>query len=408
MKNKMRKKIKKFNIVFPWYSGLSMDLLFWVAIDTLFLTFVKNFSAAQITSLTTISLIVCICLQMPLLKIIKKIGNTTSVRLSAFMLLLSSIFLTFGNSYIIIVLGKLLYEIAFTFQSMSDVILKNNLQMQNKDHEYIRIKTKASTIYSAVTMIISFVASALFNLNNYLPMILCIVFCFICFLLSFYIVDYSEYDKITKTEEITKNKVKYTKIILIIIISYGIFVPIVNSGQSNGKLFIQQELLTIFNEENTAIILGIILAVSRIVRVISNMSFNKMYEKLKDKVAILLTTLLHISLVLMSIGSFMHFSTIIKFIIMSLGYIIILFIRDPFNVYMQNLALDSVEKEEQQTILTTISLARKIIRALMSFVFTLILIDYPMIIVIGILVILSLMEILISLKLYKMITKKAG
>lgn len=37
-----QEQIKKFNKVFPWYSGLSGDLLFWVAIDTLFLTVVKK------------------------------------------------------------------------------------------------------------------------------------------------------------------------------------------------------------------------------------------------------------------------------------------------------------------------------------------------------------------------------
>ena len=74
------KRIEKFNKTFPWFAGLSADLLFWVAIDTLFLTVVKNFNASQVVSLTSISLIVVICLQMPLLKIIKKIGNTKSVR----------------------------------------------------------------------------------------------------------------------------------------------------------------------------------------------------------------------------------------------------------------------------------------------------------------------------------------
>lgn len=65
-------KLAKFNKIFPWYGGLSADLLFWVAIDTLFLTAVKNFNAAQIVSLTTVSLVTCIALQIPILKIIKK------------------------------------------------------------------------------------------------------------------------------------------------------------------------------------------------------------------------------------------------------------------------------------------------------------------------------------------------
>ena len=279
---------------------------------------------------------------------------------------------------------------------MSSVVLKNNLRLQNRDDEYIRIKTESSAIYSTVTMIISFVASALFNLNNYLPMILCILFCFICFLLSFSIIDFSDYDKIEYKKDENKKKIKYTKLILIIIISYALFIPVVNSGQSNGKLFIQQELLKFFNQENTAIILGIILAISRIVRVISNMVFNKLYNKFKDKVAIILTIFLETSVVLMLVGSFVKI-LIFKFIIMSLGYIIILFIRDPFNIYMQNLALDNVEKHEQQTILTTISLARKIIRAIISLGFTLILIKYPMKLVIEILITIAFIELLIRI-----------
>ena len=202
--------ISKFNKIFPWYNGLSSDLLFWVAIDTLFLTVVKKFNAAQIVSLTTLSMITCIILQVPLLKIIKKIGNTNSVKLGTLFLLISSILLTFGKNYISIVLGKIFYEMAFTFKNMANAILKNNLELQQKSEDYIKIQTKSNTIYAVVTMIISFVASILFNFNNYLPMILCILFCFICFILSFYIVDMSKYDKTAKkTEEKVKNKVKY-------------------------------------------------------------------------------------------------------------------------------------------------------------------------------------------------------
>lgn len=37
-----QEKMTKFNKIFPWYAGLSADLLFWVAIDSLFLTFLKE------------------------------------------------------------------------------------------------------------------------------------------------------------------------------------------------------------------------------------------------------------------------------------------------------------------------------------------------------------------------------
>lgn len=370
----------------------------------MFLTVVKNFNASQIVSLTTVSLITCIALQVPLLKIIKKIGNTNSVRLGSMLLLVSSLLLTFGQNYVVIALGKVIYEIAFTFQNMANAVLKNNLELQNRNNEYIKVKTKSNTIYATVTMIISFIASLMFNLNNYLPMYGCITFCLICFILSFYIVDYSNYNKIKEETKIKyKKKINYNKLIIVLIISYRLFYPIVNSGQSNGKLFIQQELLLNFDVEKTALIIGAILCISRIVRVVSNIAFNKIHNKYKEKVGVILPILLSMSIILMILGSFIRNSVIIKFGIMSLGYVIILFIRDPFKVYMQDLALRKVGKEGQQSLLTTMELSRKIGRAIMSLSFTIILVNYPMITVIAILFMLSIIEILISIKLYKLV-----
>ena len=54
--------LMRFNKIYPWFARLSADLLFWVAIDTLFLTVVKGLNTSQIVSLTTISLTTCICL----------------------------------------------------------------------------------------------------------------------------------------------------------------------------------------------------------------------------------------------------------------------------------------------------------------------------------------------------------
>lgn len=398
-------KLKRFNKIFPWYDGLSGDLLFWVVIDTLFLTVVKNFTASQIVSLTSVSMIINILLQVPLLKIIHKIGNTKSVRLGSFLLLISSILLTFGRNYITIVIGKIFYEMAFTFQNMINAVLKNNLELQHTENEYIKYRTKANTIYAAVTMIISFVASIMFNINNYLPMIGCITFCVICFILSWYMVDYSKdnKNKLEKNKETGKGKIKYTKIIIFILLSYGLCYPMVNSGQSNGKLFIQQELLKLYDVEKTSLVIGAILCVSRIVRLLSNIKFDKIHKKYEDKVGIMLPVGLLISLILMIIGYNVSNMPVMKFVIMGFGYVIILFIRDPFKVYMQDLALKNTDKNRQQTLLTTMELSRKIVRTIISLSFTTILLKYPMVLVISILTVLSIIEIFVSIYLYKII-----
>lgn len=93
-------------------------------------------NASQIVSLTTVSLVACIALQIPLLKVIQKIENTKSVRLGSFLLLVASILLTFGTNYITIAFGKIIYEIAFTFQNMANAVLKKNLELQGKNNRY--------------------------------------------------------------------------------------------------------------------------------------------------------------------------------------------------------------------------------------------------------------------------------
>ena len=72
---------------------------------------------------------------------------------------------------------------------------------------------------------------------------------------------------------------------------------------------------------------------------------------------------------------------------------------------MQDLALNNIDKESQQSLLTTLELSRKIVRAMMSLCFTLILIlmNNPMILVISILLVLSIIEIFVSIRLYKLV-----
>lgn len=402
-----KRSINRFNKLFPWYAGLSSDLLFWIAVDTLFLTTVKNLSAAQIVSLTSISLISCIILQIPLLNIIKKIGNTNSVRVSSILFLISSILLTFGSNYPTLVIGKILYEIAHTFHNMINAILKNNLELQNRKDDYVKLRTGANEIYAIVTMIISFVSGFMFNINNYLPMICCILFCLICFILSFEMIDYSNNKQlksnVDKNKKTISKKEKYTKIILFLLLSYGLCFPLINCGQENTKLLIQRELLNNYNVKTTALIIGAILSLSRIIRVISNIIIGKIYKKYQDKIGVVLPILLTTSFCLIITGYMMPIPLTIRILLMSFGYIIILFIRDPFNVYAQNLALNNSTKEQEQTLLSLLELIRKIVRAIISLAFSIILINNPMITVIIILFVLSVLEIIISLYLYNII-----
>lgn len=399
----MEKKIARFTKIYPWFAGFTGDLLFYIAIDTLFLTIVKGFSAAQIVSLSSFSQFTCIALQFPILFIIKRIGNTASIRASALFLLISAILITIGQSYYIVLLGRVFHDVAAIFHAAATVSLENNLELVGKRRDFIRVRTAGNTVYSIVTMLISFVASYMFNLNYYLPMIGCIITCAIGFVLSLFMKDYSDYNKIAYgKKKAGKVKVHYSAFVIMAIIVYSIFYPIVGTGQTEGKLFIQQHVLLDFNVEKTALIIGAVVCVSRIIRVFSNIIFARLYEKYQAKMGVALQVLLSLSMACLLFGSFIP-AIFAKIAVMSLGYIIILFARDPFRLYMQDVLFDNTPKEQHQTLLAILAFGVKVGTAALGLTFSAILLNYPMIVVITILFVLSIIEILLGIKLYKMV-----
>lgn len=397
----MEKDINRFIKVFPWYLGITGDLLFYIAIDTLFLTIVKNFSAAEIVSITSLSRLICILLQFPLLFVIRKIGNTYSLRLGALCLLTSAVFITFGKSYYLVLIGRIFHDIAVVLRTASIVALENNLDLLGKREEFVHIRTAANTVYAVITMLIAFVASFLFNLNHYLPMFCCITTCTVGFVLSLFMKDCSGYNKIvnnTKSKE--KVKIHYNKFIIITVIIYATFYSLVNHGQGEGKLFIQQNVLLDFNVEHTALIIGAVICISRIIRVVSNIAFEKLYTKYQDKMGVVLPGLLVSSFGLLLLGAFIPFF-ILKITVMTVGYAILLFIRDPFKLYIQDVVFAVTPKEQHQTLLTLLEFGVKVASAGVGLSFSAILTDYPLVVVIIIMFALALMEIMLSLKLYR-------
>jgi len=402
----MDKKITRSVHSYPLFFGLCGDLLFYIAIDTLFLTMVKGFSSSQVVALSSVSMVVCIVLQLPMLWVVKKLGNTWSVRLGSLFLLLSAFFITFGSNFYIILLGKLLHDISTTLKAPSVVTVKNGLDLLDRPEDYVKVRTAGNTVYSIITMIIAFIAPSMFNFNPYLPMFCCIATCTIGFAVSFFLVDYSKYDRIVikKEDKKAKFKISYSKMIILAILLYGLFYPIVNNGQTDGKLFMQEVLTGKFGAESITNILGIVVIVSRIVRVFSNMIFVKVYKIMKSKVGVLLTVLLFSAIGLMLFGSFIPLMSV-KIVIMAIGYIMILFIRDPYKIFMQDVVLNNTAKEEHQTILTLLEFAVKIGTAATGLSFAMILTKFPMAYVMAVMLVIMAVEIVFSIVLYRMILK---
>lgn len=395
-----RTKFESFEKLFPWFVGLSADQIFYVVIGDLFLAIVKGYSAADIVSLTTYSLIISMIIQVPLLMLIKKIGNNAGVRIGAVMMFLSSVLIAFCD-YTGILIGKVLYETSFIFNSLSYVMLKNNLHMTRRDSHYLKIRNRGNAIYAILTLAATIVGTFLFNLNPYIPMIASCVCAFVALVLSFQLFDYSLIDKsyVPKSK-----KVKLSKLSIFILAFYMLFFVFVYLGTNEGKLAIQYTLLEHFSDSKTTTLVGVVFLASRIARLVSSMIFDKIVNKIQNKTSSLLAILTTLALVSLAVGALFNLPLWLRIVLMSIGYVGVLFIRDPGLAYIQNIGLDAVDDKHKQNFVTIMEFGKKLLVTILCFGVTLALNITSLEVVLGVIAILSIIELIVGFILVRMLT----
>lgn len=403
MNENTKNKIELSNKIYPYFAGLTDDLMFWAAINTLFLTTVKNFSASQVSMLSAISIFSTIIFQGIVFKIIKRLGNLKSVRTGVVLLLLAAIIMTFAKSFFIVGIGKIIYDLSFYFIGMGSVILKRNLKAVNKEEDFSKIQSKASFNYAVITMIISFIAGFVFNINKYLPMILSISICTFNIFLSSYIYEYKS-DDILESKQSKKTKVNWNIIIILIIVVYGLLYGTVETLQENGKIFIQYDLQEYIDIGKASIGLTVIIAFSRISRVMANAVFDKMYKKLKQNLIILINFLVVISASLMISGSLINYN-VIGTLVMAIGFCILLFARDPIMIFTKVELFNNCEVKDQEIVMHRYNLSRKIVRCFLATAVSLLLTKVKMIYIITLLLIFLLFYFGITIDLAKKLKK---
>lgn len=404
MNNVEKNKIEFSNKIHPYLAGFSDDLMFWAAINTLFLTILKGFHASQISLISAISIFISIIVQKIIFKIIKKMGNLLSFRFGLVLLLISAIMIIISKSIYLMVIAYVIYHIAFYFTNMGSVILKRNLKALNKEDDFVKLQSRASLVYAISTMIISFISGFIFNINMYLPMIICVIICLINIFMSKYIYEYKDNDLVNNNAKKEKNKVNWTKVIIYIILVYGLLYATVETLQENGKIFIQYRMQDYMTVSRTSIYLTIIIAFSRISRVLSDVFFNKLYSFLKKRFIILLNILLFLSALFMILGYIISFN-VISSLVMALGFIILLFVRDPIMNFTKNELLDNCRMKDQEEVIHKYNLCRRIVRCIFATTASLILLKIDMMYLIIILLGLAMLYLPITINLYKKLIK---
>lgn len=235
-------------------------------------------------------------------------------------------------------------------------------------------------------------------------MILNIGLCLFCFLLSLTMRDISKYDKIPEVE-VQKSTKEMSRLVYVAILSYAFFYTAVKIGQDNSKLLIQYELGDAFDTAKTASLFSLIISLSRIARIVSNVFFDRLYRKLKDKINIVLTVGLVGALLLIIVGDCIQTDIRFRIAMMACGFFMILAVRDPFKIYIQDLILRVTEPEDQQAIFAYLEFGKKIGTTIIGFVVSIVLLKLSMIwVIIGTSVI-SLMTLKTTIRLFELVKR---
>ncbi len=195
-------KIKRNNAkLYPIYKMFSWDLLFFYSIDFLFYTITKNVTAAEVLVINGLYLLFRILMQLPAVAITDFLGRRKSIILGNIFLIIHTIVLIFTPGVMGIIIADLIFALGFDMKVIAEPsLLYDSVSTKGGEGLYSKIDAKGSSWYYILDGVASLTAGYLFVINNYIPIIICLIFSIIATALSFKFKDVYEVEKNKKNE----------------------------------------------------------------------------------------------------------------------------------------------------------------------------------------------------------------
>lgn len=181
-------KEQKFNLkLFPFYKMVSWDLLFYYAMQFLFLNTIKNLSASEILFADAFYPIFKVALQFALVGLIDKLGFRKSILLANIVNASAILVLILGNGLGCVIFTWFLMAFGYTIKDTCETSMVYSFipNVENKNHIFSHVDGKGASLYYYLDAISSVGTGFLFVINGYLPMILCFAFCVISSILAY-------------------------------------------------------------------------------------------------------------------------------------------------------------------------------------------------------------------------------
>lgn len=198
-------KAKKYNAkLFPIYKMFSWDLLFYYAINFLFLTQVKGFSASNILLMDACYTIFKFIFQIPSVNISETFGKRKSILLGNVFVAISIFIIIISQKIWHVLVSYFFMSFGFILKDMCDSLFLRDC-ITTKEHPgtvFTNLDGKGSALWYFFEAITSISCGFLFVYNNYLPLCLCLITTIISCIFAF---NFKSYETISKFDNFNKN-----------------------------------------------------------------------------------------------------------------------------------------------------------------------------------------------------------
>lgn len=181
------RKMRKVNMrIFPTYKKLGWDYLFFYTIDFLFLTQVKNISAADVVLKSTFYAIFSSIMQIPANIIVEFLGRKNSIVLGNILNCFYMVVIMLSRNLGDLVFAEFISATAFAIKELSEPSLLNESipPSKYKSKIFAKINSKGASGFYLFNAISKAIAGFLFAINGYIPIVCSLVVLILVSILS--------------------------------------------------------------------------------------------------------------------------------------------------------------------------------------------------------------------------------
>lgn len=210
MEEKNISKIRKNNMkIYPIYKMLALDWLFYYGIRVLFLTQVKNITAADIVLAGSLYAFFYILFQISNMLIVEKIGKKKSIVLGQFLNLISMGFIVYCPNYLWLIISQAFKAMGFGLKGIAESnLLKVSIpKVKISADIFSKIDSKGYSRFCFLGALSVLISGFLYAINPYIPIILCMIVNLIALIISTNFVDIEEIENLRQEKDL-KNEIR--------------------------------------------------------------------------------------------------------------------------------------------------------------------------------------------------------